>query len=657
MNRIWGLGLACCLALLSACGGSGSAAPPVQAGPGPVQLSASYDPILLQVTLTWVPPAGTFDGFNLEGRIGTGLFSQINTTLIPSNVTRGTLTFSTPPPELQPLDFRMFVVRNGLEGAASNVAAIQLPLDAPTALSAGFVPADGGVLVTWGTPSQLADHYVLERALCDPSGNPTGPWTSLLLGNPMASQYVDTDVSEVQGYLYRVTAWRGDLASAVAGPTSRVAIPPLAPTAFAAQALPAAVNLTWINHSQTATQIQITRSPAPPGGSGILATLPASATSYQDTQVPMGFYTYGINVSDGQNTTTGPTVLGVPANAAGSPLLSISPLAGASAQVNTGALSPSGLWALGTTTPFTVFPAAWGTWTTWAPTNVLFANPGSFLALDGQSLPHALYLTSTATSIDLTHAWSDGLAWHTEIALAMAASGSTPPAFCLDKAGIPQVLMDTGTGGVIPGLTYAHKVSGAWVLEPLAAAGTSDTYNGNPRLFLDAADTPHVLVPTWTNTREYSRNADGTWAYQPLPDTRPWGGGYAFEDAVWADANTAWSFYQVMDPNNPLHDVVYAVQKVNGTWQTPVLLASFAHNGFPQGSVALSPDGTRAVVVFATTTDLRLYTQTPQGWIETLLPVTNLSYPWFKAAFDSANHLHILVKPSVYTTDLMDLHE
>lgn len=657
MKRTWGLSLAFCLMLLD-CGGGGSSTPPpapAPAGPVAMQLSASYDPAKAEVTLTWFLPAGTADGYNLEARINQGGYSQVNQTLIPGNTTIATLTFTSTPTELTTLDFRIYAVKNSIRGPYSNVAGVQIPLAPPTNLRASFSSADGGVAVSWSTPSLAADRYLLERATCNLAGLPTGPWIALPLPAPLVSGFVDKDVVETLGYIYHVTAWAGNVASTTEGPTPRVSIAPLAPSSFAAQPLPNAVGLAWVNRSQTATQIQITRAPIGFGNAAVVATLPASATSYQDNNLALGYYIYGINVSDGVQWTAGPTLTSAPANAPGSPILTATPLPPLP-QLDTAALSPGGLWAFGWSSPFTVFPAAWGNWTTWSPSGV-YAQQDGFLKLDAQSLPHTVYQDQSSTSASLAHAWFEGTAWKTEAVLPLPANyGSLASGFCLDRTGTPHILQDTGTGANIASLVYLHKVAGAWVQESLEPAGSWDPFSGTPRLFLDPSDVPHVLIPTWLNTREFSRGADGTWSSQTLTNTAPFGGGYYFEDGVWADKDTAWAFYQVLDATL-LNDAFWVVQKVNGIWQPPVLLKTFTHLGTARASVALSPDGSRVAAVCYTNLGLSLFTRTSQGWAESLLPITAMNYPYVKAGFDGANRLHIVVKPSAYTADIVELHE
>lgn len=665
MNRIWGLSLVFSL-LLTGCGGGGggtTSAPPVPAGPAAVQLQATYDPTQLQVTLTWTPPSTPIDGYNLEAQVGTGSFTQLNDTLIPAATTGVLVTFTSKPPELAKIGFRIQAVRNGTGGSFSNIAEIHLPLEAPQTISAWYSVSDGGVYVSWDTPSLLADRYVLERAACDGAGTITGPWTALSTSYALGSHYTDANLDETLQYRYRVTAWSGSTSSSTTGPTQPVAIPPLAPTGLSAQPLASAIGLSWVNRSQTATQIQVLRGSVGTA-STLLATLPPTATSYQDTGLSLGYYTYTLVVTSGTLSTTGPWVTSAPINPTGAPTLASTPMAG-SPQTDVAALSPAGLWALGVTSPLAIPATTWGNWTSWT---VPTAGGGAYavtapLALDPQSRPHAVYLATSSIAEDLTHAWFDGTAWQSEVIRHLATSPTyTFPrgAFILDQAGIPRVLEDTGTTkGAFAGLALHQWINGAWTQEPLFPAGTTDWYNGTLRLSVDPGGTLHALIPTWSDLRALDRHADGTWSTQTLPDTRPWGGGYAFADGVWAGTDTAWTFFQVADAANPLNDAFWVLPKVGGAWQAPTLLRSFPHMGITQASVALSPDGTRVAAVVATTNGLYLYTQTPQGWVESLMPIPpgDLAYPYFKVAFDGANHLHILVRPSAYNTAMVDLHE
>ncbi|HEY3401101.1 MAG TPA: hypothetical protein VGK03_10760 [Geothrix sp.] len=648
MTRPWGLCLAFCLLMLG-CGGGGGSTP---ADPAAIQLQATYDPAQTQITLTWTQASGNFDGYNLEFRANSGAYTLINPSPIFSGVTTATLTFTATPPELTTFGFRIYTTTKGVNGPYSNVAEIKTPLLPPTYLAAAYSVADGGILVKWETLSLLTDRYVLERAPCDAAGAPTGAWASLALPTPAATTFVDRAVAETQGYVYRITAWSGTASSTTRGPSPRAVTPPLAPAAFAAQALPGAVGLTWVNQSRTATQIQITRVAS--GGYGptvLVATLPGTDTSFQDASLPLGYYRYAISVSDGQSSTTGPTLYAAPANPANAPSLTASAQA-TGLSVGCFALSPGGLWAFGTSSPFTVLPAPWGTWPAWAPPTSVYFGLKDPLRLDAQSRPHVLYASQTASTTTLNHTWFDGSAWITEVMAQAPSTGALSFAntYGLDRTGSPQALLYTAAG-----LRYTRKVAGAWVQEDI---DPSNTLNGNWRLLLDPSDTPHVLFTTMIDSREYSRNADGTWTRQILPNTLSSFVGVHFEDGVWADANTAWVFYKIPDVNNLANDAFWAMQKVNGIWQSPVLLKSFPSTGIADSpSVALSPDGTRVAAVFAQKNGLFLFTQPAQGWVESLLPVPSVDSPTYKAAFDGGNRLHILVKPSFIVTDLVDYHE
>lgn len=649
MNRAWGLSLAFCLLLLGCGGGGGSSSSP--ATPSAPQIQATYDPSKLEIKLTWTLVPGNIDGYRLEYSYNFGAYTLIPPTPIYKDVTSATLTFTATPPELATFGFRICTITTGVNGPYSNVAEIKAPVLSPTYVAASYSVADGGILVKWETLSQVTDRYALERAPCDTAGAPTGAWISLALTSPVATTFVDKAVAESQGYLYRITAWSGTTSSSTRGPSQRAVTPPLAPTAFAAQALPGAVGLTWVNQSRTATQIQISRvSSSGYGPTVLLATLPGTATSFEDTGLLLSYYRYSIRVSDGQSTTAGPTLYAAPANPSAAPSLTAGPQT-ATSPVDAFTLSPGGLWVFYTSFPFTIPPAPWGTWPAWSATTA-YGGPNEPLRLDAQSRPHALYASETASTRALNHAWFDGNAWATEV-IAQAPSTeslSFTGTYGLDRTGSPHALLWTAGGP-----RYTRKVAGAWVQESIDPA---NTLPGPWQLFLDPSDTPHVLLTTPTDSREYSRNADGTWTRQILPNTMSASVGIHFENGVWADASTAWVFYKIPDVNNLANDALWVMQKVGGTWQPPVLLTSFPStnlSGWP--SVALSQDGTRVALVFAQRDGLFLFTQPLQSWVESLLPVPSVDNPTYKTAFDGGNRLHILVKPSSFLTDLVDYHE
>ncbi|HJV38526.1 MAG TPA: hypothetical protein VJ528_06790 [Geothrix sp.] len=656
MARALGLGLAFCLMLLG-CGGGGGSSSPVT--PGAPQLTATYDPYKVEIKLTWTAAVSNIDGYNLEYSYNSGAYAPINQTPIFGGVTTASLTFTSTPPELGTFDFRICSVWNGTKGPYSNVAEIKIPIAPPSYVGSAYQSSTRSIWVSWASQSQIADHLVLERATCDATGQITGAWTTLPLTTPLASEYTDSDLNESLGYLYRISAWTGGLSSPITGPTQTIYVPPLAPDAFAAQSLPGAVALSWVNRSTTATKIQVLRyTPGIPGAS-VIATLPGTATSYQDSGLSLGYYAYSLKVSDSRSITTSPDLLAAPANPMNAPVLSQAALPSVGISIQASAMTLDGQWAFGQASLLSIPPVSWGTWPAWSPSGNSYVSP-EFLRLDAQARPHALYYTESPTEDTLVHAWYDGSGWTTETVLANPQVNQVLTAsFNLDPTGTPQVLHDTGPGGIIQGLSYSRKVSGTWIHESIDPSNTT-RFTGVPQLALDALDTPHALVRTYSSTLEYSRNADGTWTAQTLPNSLPSTSYYILEDSVWLDSATAWAIYQTPDLTTPSNDAFWAMQKVAGVWQAPVLLKSFTHPGTASASIALSSDGTRVAVVFNTTNGLYLNTWTAaQGWVESLLPIPPDAQPlpYLKAAFDGANRLHILVKPSIFSGNLVDLHE
>lgn len=657
MNRVRGLGLACCL-LLVACGGGGSSASSGSTLPGAFQLSATYDPWNSAVTLTWTHPTGSITSYNLEVSVNAGAFQRISASGIPTTATSAVVTFTAPPPELAILDFRMDAAYAGTEGPYSNSAEVKLPIAPPTYLGAAYVVSESGIDLTWTSTSKLADRFLLERAPCDGRGVASGPWTSLPLPTPLALTFVDRSGVESQGYLYRVTAFAGTIASPTTGPTAPVYLPPLAPTGFSSQGLPGAVSLSWVNQSHAATQIQVLRTTPGIVGRQVLATLPPTATTYQDPGLQLGYYSYSLVVSDGRNTAESPTLQAAPANPTWAPSLASTPLT-ADQYLSGSDLSPGGSWAFAAgTSSFTIQAAPWAVWPAWSYTGNAYL-PHDFLRLDAQSHPHALYQISDATGESLNHVWWDGTAWNTETVQQIPPAGNLlVGVFRLDSTGTPRFLQDIGPGGSIQGLTYSSKVSGVWARESIDPTNIT-AFQGLPVLALDLSDVPHVLVPTLTGTREYVRNPDGTWTGLVLPNPPPTNTPYYFEDGTWTDAATAWVVYQVPASGDGTTDAFWALRKVSGAWQQPTLLRTFPHPGSATAAIARSLDGTRVAAVCQTLGGIYLYVWSPTGWQESLLPIQPGANPapYLKIGFDGTDRLHILVKSATYTQDLVDLHE
>ncbi len=79
-----------------------------------------------------------------------------------------------------------------------------------------------------------------------------------------------------------------------------------------------------------------------------------------------------------------------------------------------------------------------------------------------------------------------------------------------------------------------------------------------------------------------------------------------------------------------------------GVWQPSVLLDSFGT--FPVYDAAITPDGSRLVVVIAADRGPLVYLRTAQGWTGSSIPTTTPSNPFLRTGFDAGGRLHILLQ-------------
>ncbi len=136
-----------------------------------------------------------------------------------------------------------------------------------------------------------------------------------IVGNPSGQTTYTDGTSEATSYYYRVAAvdgsGTGDYSASI-----NVLTKPTAPTGFAANPVSATeVDLSWTNVSTGATSNKVYRQ-GPSGGPVLLATLAASAASYQDLAAASGTaYTYSVVAYNaaGPSTSTSQSVLTVPA--------------------------------------------------------------------------------------------------------------------------------------------------------------------------------------------------------------------------------------------------------------------------------------------------------------------------------------------------------
>jgi hypothetical protein len=199
--------------LLLACGGGGNngGGNGSNSVPNPTRLTITETGVD-EITLTWTPPGGSFDGYELEGKVGSDAFQKLHDGLIPNTYTSLILTFYSTAPE-DTYGFRLRAARGGAFSPYSNEASYTRGPNAPGQPTASFDWTTGSVSLAWNRNTTMSDGLRIERAECTQYGYVTGTWTSLPTPAPLASTYSDTGATPNLYYTYRITNLKGSRAS------------------------------------------------------------------------------------------------------------------------------------------------------------------------------------------------------------------------------------------------------------------------------------------------------------------------------------------------------------------------------------------------------------------------------------------------------------
>lgn len=314
--------LAASLLGLFACGGGGGgsaqasgSSTPNQGFAGPSNLRISLDGTPGEFIITWTPPTVSFDGYNLEGQVGSDPFKQLNTSLIPSNTTSLVLQFTDTAPEETTFIFRMNAMAGAQASAYSNTASVTSGLHAPGQPTGQFSWDLMGITLSWLRNSTANTTILLERATTDVYGNPIGSWVPIPVPDPLSGSALDSTVSMGMYYIYRVTNLKGSDVS-IPGPASTpiyTGLPaPSQPTAtfdFANSAM----SVAWQRNTTFNDGVRLERAETNGGGttlgSWIQIDLSNSSTSiYSDHTVDLNRY-YIYRVTNVRTSTTSATSL------------------------------------------------------------------------------------------------------------------------------------------------------------------------------------------------------------------------------------------------------------------------------------------------------------------------------------------------------------
>ena len=177
-------------------------------------------------------------------------------------------------------------------------------------------PVDYANPASWTNPGTAEVGYRIERAVV--TSGIAGAYVLIANGPANTTTYTDRPIDPTITYDYRVTAWNaaGDSPSNVirvegvpAAPTGLSAVVQSAPT------LPAGyqVALGWTNNATNAVNVIVERAVGA-GAFSVFATLAPTATSFIDTTVVPGVYSYQVNAVNavGPSAYAGPVSVTVP---------------------------------------------------------------------------------------------------------------------------------------------------------------------------------------------------------------------------------------------------------------------------------------------------------------------------------------------------------
>jgi hypothetical protein len=629
----------------------------------PSQVVATYDMNANRVNLSWTRNTTGSDGLLIERAECTqyGIITGAWVSLPITDPLASTYVDQTFPRDR----YYVYQVINLKGSQAGQPSLLSSPVFAGYMpipwISATFDGMANCIRVSWwvGSLSQ-ATGILLERSDYNSSGALLGNWTPLPIPSGLPTFDTDSSIAENAQYAYRATNLYGtnlSIPSQVIGPVS---VPLFSPSNLQVVATSGGLQLNWQNRSLVANQVVIRRSPTMALTNDV-ALLTPTATGYLDPVSSLGYYSYTVVAKSGSEESPSNAVVAATLNRPDSLLLSSAPLGLPTASI--AALRPSGTWAFAVLQPLGILSNN-DPWPANAPVDSgETALP--VIQVDGQGWPHAIYATRPASSSSastVVHLWFDGVHWQSEsLTTAIVPSSYPRPSlsYRLDSSGQPQVLVDHVTtqypsGGSTASLSYFHKANGVWVEEPLDGLTPLLNITGTFHISLDAADTPHLLIGNGSSLIDYARTGPGQWSSTTLPvgSEQIYAGADDFVDSLWIDQNHGLVFYESDVPGGTGLNVL---QIKDGVWLSPQILDTRPLQHFSNGydiRCALSPDHSRAVVLYSTSVGLKTYHQLPDGWHATLAAPPGVA--WMATGFDGNQKLHILT--STYQ-GFVEIHE
>ncbi len=625
--------------VLLGCGGAGGQDPQATRT-GPTALTVSIYKAPASFRLAWLPPDTPTTGLEIQVRVGTAPYATIYSGPGPTSESVAFYDAGADAPEITTFAFRMRALNYDHASDYSNEATARTGLLPPT-LGPFSHPANA-IGISWQNNSLVADTLKLER------GNQVGAdtvWTPIP-GVPFgATFWADRDAPEGSLSRYRVTYSKGqdfaqdasyDGAYMLMQSPEQVRITPLLEGA----------RITWLNPSKIASTVAILRVSGFDAGLGALetevASLPPGTTSYDDTHLTTGYYTYRLeNRKPGVNPASSPSV----------PMATLLPGFGSTVVSSTVVLpsarvvrrSSQGAWYLSGAPgnmEIQVNTPIGNSWTSFTPANAQFWNTPYFL-LDSLDQPHLVYSHQVAPGVQDTineHAWKASSGWQTE---GMPQSIVGSPTFSLDAQNHLHLAWQKGPQ--VQDLMYAVRQSdGSYLVDDLSGLNDSTVLYGF-QLVVDPTGQPHILARTPVNLLHLTR-ANGIWTAETITSGRNYGSMAGFAPAP--DAFRAFVSRDYSPDSGTTELVMF--QKEAGSWLPEKVLATTTFpDAFTISSLAATGSGQRFALAYSATSTGNMLSVWSWG--------TQLSVPlgYFDSiqgpllGFDPSDRLYLLL-PQMY---------
>ncbi|HEX4386901.1 MAG TPA: hypothetical protein VH083_28300, partial [Myxococcales bacterium] len=515
-------------ALFAAACGSGSAKSTTAAAPVPPPIPAGLkiERIHFQIyAVSWTPQVPPASGYDLEISIDGAPFYNSDGS---GDFVAGTATISTP------LSHELSSIVGRLRAVDGTVAS---DWGDPATATEGVLPGsilaftthrsglDGDIppiQVQLHNGSAVATDLRLDRTAVVFNRQPTN-WVTLPPTDASLQSYQDFDVLDGVSYLYRVSYGKNGIFSETSD--SLLSTFPLdlhPPLSVSASWLPwsgehpVTAHVQWVNASATADTLQLLRFGTP---LNVSVSPPAQAA---DDSPPWPFWPnlqYAVRAERLNYLPVDPqvsaTVVMPPYALTGAiPLNASAPLLpGATDYL----LDPAGdvhaLLRDFSNDAATLYRPVNGDWETKALSSVAFL-PVPAIALDSEAHPHVAYEVRVAAGADraLRHVWHDGSTWLSEDVT--LEPGGSVVAFTAGSAGALHALYTRAAGDSVE-YVYLDNSSGSWVRTALPAL----TGAAPAAVSLTVAQDGTVNVfSAGASLQLLTREADGTWASESLPD-------------------------------------------------------------------------------------------------------------------------------------------